>query len=47
MSRDGMSGREATTYFQIGDAGAVGRWRRMYAQGGACVGTARRCPESR
>ncbi|PZT04229.1 transposase, partial [Stenotrophomonas maltophilia] len=35
MSQDGMSGREATTYFQIGDAGAVGRWRRLYAQGGA------------
>ncbi len=30
-----MSGREATTYFQIGDAGAVGQWRRLYAQGGA------------
>ncbi|PSD12800.1 IS3 family transposase, partial [Stenotrophomonas maltophilia] len=28
MGQDGMSGREATTYFQIGDAGAVGRWRR-------------------
>ena len=35
MSQDGMSGREATTYFQIGDAGAVGRWQRLYAQGGA------------
>lgn len=35
MSREGMSGREARTYFQIGDAGAVGRWQRLYADGGA------------
>ncbi|MCM2526893.1 helix-turn-helix domain-containing protein, partial [Stenotrophomonas maltophilia] len=35
MSQDGMSAREATTYFQIGDAGAVGQWRRLYAEGGA------------
>nr|WP_230110424.1 IS3 family transposase [Stenotrophomonas lactitubi] len=35
MRQAGMSGREATTYFQIGDAGAVGQWQRLYADGGA------------
>jgi len=35
MGQLGMSAREATTYFQIGDAGAVGRWQRLYARGGA------------
>ncbi len=48
MSQDGMSGREATTYFQIGDAA---RW----GDGSACMLKAvpkrwhrlRRCPESR
>lgn len=35
MSQDGMSAREATTFLQIGDAGAVGLWRRLYAEGGA------------
>lgn len=32
--QDGMSNREATTYFQIGAAGAVAEWKRLYAQGG-------------
>ncbi len=41
MSQDGMSAREATTFFQIGSAGAVGEWRRLYAEGGCpSVGTA-------
>jgi len=35
MVREGMSAREATTYFQIGSAGAVGEWQRLYAEGGA------------
>lgn len=34
MGQQGMSAREATTYFQIGDAGAVALWRRLYAGGG-------------
>jgi transposase len=33
--QDGMSNREATTYFQIGTAGAVAQWKRLYAQGGS------------
>lgn len=35
MDAGGMSAREATTCFQIGSAGAVGSWRRLYAEGGA------------
>ncbi|MDN8650942.1 IS3 family transposase, partial [Stenotrophomonas indicatrix] len=35
MGQEGMSAREATTHFQIGDAGAVGRWQRLYARAGA------------
>jgi transposase len=35
MDQEGMSAREATTYFQIGSAGAVGEWQRLYAEGGA------------
>jgi transposase len=34
MGQEGMSGREATTYFQIGSAGAVALWQRLYADGG-------------
>jgi len=34
MGQLGMSAREATTYFQIGSAGAVGLWQRLYADGG-------------
>jgi len=34
MGQEGMSAREATTYFQIGSAGAVALWQRLYADGG-------------
>ncbi|WOB48040.1 IS3 family transposase [Xanthomonas hydrangeae] len=35
MRQEGMSAREATTYFQIGSAGAVAHWQRLYADGAA------------
>ncbi|PPU62298.1 IS3 family transposase [Xanthomonas pisi] len=35
MRQEGMSAREATTYFQIGSAGAVAQWQQRYADGGA------------
>ncbi|WP_425509187.1 IS3 family transposase [Xanthomonas cannabis] len=35
MRQEGMSARQATTYFQIGSAGAVAQWQRLYADGGA------------
>ncbi|WVL55504.2 IS3 family transposase [Xanthomonas nasturtii] len=35
MRQEGMSAREATSYFQIGSAGAVAQWQRLYADGGA------------
>lgn len=35
VRQEGMSAREATTYFQIGSAGAVAQWQQRYADGGA------------